>query len=330
MTVQITIIGLGQVGSSIGLALADQKNIKRVGHDKDMETARAAQKAGAVDETRFNLPASVRDANIVLLCIPLNEIEDTLEVIAPDLQEGTVIMDTAPAKATVAAWVEKHVPQGRHYVGLTPAASANYLHEVELGVPSARADLFKNGLFLINAPHGTPGEAVKLAMDLVELLGAQAMLSDAMEADGLLASTHILPQLIAAALLDSTVDQPGWHEARKLAARPYATATAAFAYQDEAGSLSAAALKNRDNVVRVIDAYLASLRELRDKISAGDHNSVDTFLEDAYKARMRWFSDRVRADWDRTDKEKPMAPSFGERIGQMFMGKFKNQSKKNK
>ena len=330
MTVQITIIGLGQVGSSIGLALAGQNNIKRVGHDKNMETARAAQKAGAVDDVRFNLPSSVSDANIVLLCIPLNEIEDTLEVIARDLQEGTVIMDTAPAKATVAAWVEKHVPHGRHYVGLTPAASANYLHEVELGVTSARADLFNNGLFLINTPHGTPGEAVKLAMDLVELLGAQAMLSDAMEADGLLASMHILPQLIAAALLDSTVDQPGWHEARKLAARPYATATAAFAYQDEAGSLSAAALKNRENVVRVIDAYLASLRELRDKISAGDNDSVGTFLEDASKARARWFSDRVRADWDRTDKEKPEVPSFGERIGQMFMGKFKNQSKKNK
>ena len=46
MSVQITIIGLGQVGTSIGLALAEQKSIKRVGHDKDFGRARAAQKAG--------------------------------------------------------------------------------------------------------------------------------------------------------------------------------------------------------------------------------------------------------------------------------------------
>lgn len=330
MSIQITIIGLGQVGSSIGLALAGQKNIKRVGHDKDIDAARAAQKAGAVDETKFNLPASVSNASVVLLCIPLNEIQETLEIIAPDLQEGTVIMDTAPSKATVAAWVEKHIPQGRYYIGLTPAAGVDYLHGVELGVSSARADLFQKGQFMINAPHGAPGEAVKLATDLCELLGAKAILSDSMEADGLLASTHILPQLIGAALLDATVDQPGWHDARKLAARPYAIATAAFAYQDEVSSLGTAALKNRENVVRVIDAYLTSLKELRDNISAGDDASVTTFLEDAYKARMRWLNDRAKADWEGVEKDKPNVPSFGERLNHMFMGKFSDRSKKNK
>jgi prephenate dehydrogenase len=328
MTVQITIIGLGQVGSSIGLALASQKNIKRVGHDKDLDAARAAHKAGAVDETKFNLPASVSNANIVLLCIPLNEIEETLKIIASDLQEGTVIMDTAPSKATVAAWVEKLVPEGRYYIGLTPAASVEYLHGFDLGVSAARADLFQKGSFLINTPRGAPGEAVKLATDLCELLGAKAILSDSTEVDGLLASTHILPQLIGAALLDSTVDQPGWHEGRKLAARPYATATAAFAYHDDIGSLGTAALKNRENVVRVIDAYMASLKELRDKINASDETSVATFLDDASKARARWITERTKADWDGVEKEKPDIQSLGERLTHMFIGKFNDRSKK--
>ena len=221
-------------------------------------------------------------------------------------------------------------PQGRYYIGLTPAAGAEFLHVVDLGITSARADLFNKGLFVVNAPHGAPGEVVKLATDLVELLGAKVVLSDSTEADGLLASTHILPQLIAAALLDSTVDQPGWREARKLAARPYATATAAFVYQDEAGSLSAAALKNRENVVRVIDTYLTSLKELRDKISAGDDASVGTFLEDAFKARVRWFNERTKADWEGVEKDKPNVPSFGERLNHMFMGRFSDRSKKNK
>jgi len=52
MTIQITILGLGQVGGSIGLALAEHKeNVKRVGHDKDPEIARAAMKAG---DARFD------------------------------------------------------------------------------------------------------------------------------------------------------------------------------------------------------------------------------------------------------------------------------------
>ena len=47
------------------------------------------------------------------------------------------------------------------------------------------------------------------------------LLMDTTEADGIFSAMHILPQLAAAALLDATVDKPGWQEARKLAGRPY-------------------------------------------------------------------------------------------------------------
>ena len=68
MATQITIIGLGQIGASMGLALgAYKENIFRVGHDKHMEGARAAQKKGAVDKVIVNLPASVEGAQIVVL-----------------------------------------------------------------------------------------------------------------------------------------------------------------------------------------------------------------------------------------------------------------------
>jgi prephenate dehydrogenase len=330
MSVQITIIGLGQVGTSIGLALAGQKNIKRVGHDKDYQTAREAQKAGAVDEIKVNLPASVSEANVVILSIPLSEVRETLGYIAQDLQDGTVILDTAPAKATVATWFNELMPQGRFYVGLVPAAGASHLHGIDLGVHSARADLFNKGLFMVNAPHGTPGEAVKLATDLVALLGAQSMISDEVEADGLIASTHILPQLASAALLDATVDQPGWSEARKVAARPYASATAALAYHDEAKSLGEAALGNRANVVRMLDAYMISLQKLRDGIDAGDNKSVIEFLEDAVKARDRWFSERTNADWQTMEQAQPESQSFGDKLGRLFLGNMMDRTKKKK
>ena len=328
MTVQITIIGLGQVGSSIGLALAGQPSIKRVGHDKSIEIGRLAQKTGAVDEFKINLPASVSAANVVILSLPLSEIRETLGYIAQDLQEGTVVLDTAPAKSIVATWFNELIPQGRYYVGLTPAMGADYLHGTELGVQSAKADLFSKGLFVVNAPHGTPGEAVKLATDLVSLLGAQAMISDSIEADGLLASTHILPQLAAAALLDATVDQPGWAEARKLAARPYATATAAAAYHDEAKSLSEAALVNRENTVRVLDAYMASLQRLRDQIQQGDDKLVAEFLEDAIKAHDRWLDERTKADWQRPESAE--VQSFGDKLSHMFIGNLMERTKKRK
>ena len=72
MTVQITIIGLGQVGASMGLALkAHNLDVRIVGHDKEIETAKEAHKLGAVDDVKYNLPASVREAKIVILAVPL-------------------------------------------------------------------------------------------------------------------------------------------------------------------------------------------------------------------------------------------------------------------
>jgi prephenate dehydrogenase len=328
MSVQITIIGLGQVGSSIGLALAGQKNIKRIGHDKNYETARLAQKAGAVDEVKINLPTSVRGAHAIILSIPFSEMHTTLKHISQDLQEGAVVLDTAPSKTTVAAWINQLLPEGRYYVGLSPAAGADYLHGIDLGVDSARADLFKNGLFLLNAPSGTPGEAVTLATDLVALLGAHVMFTDPLEADGLMASTHVLPQLAGAALIDSTISQPGWTEARKVAARPYATVTAALAYYDESRSLGEAALSNRENTIRALDAYMASLKELRDWIAEGDQNSLTEFLDNAVKARDRWLHERTKADWAQARQEKMDSESFGERFNQMVLGGLFSRRKK--
>lgn len=330
MSVQITIIGLGQVGSSIGLALAGQKNIKRVGHDKNYEAARGAQKIGAVDDVKVNLPASVSEAQVVILSLPLSEIRDTLGYIAQDLQEGTVILDTTPAKGKMVEWMSEMLPRERYYVGLAPAAGTAYLHGMEVGVHSARADLFKNGLFLVNAPAGTPGAALDLASNLVSLLGAEVMFTDAIEADGLLASTHLLPQLAGAALLDSTVNKPGWREARRIAARPYAAVTAAMTYHDEPKSLGDAALANRGNTVRVLDELIASLQNLRERIAEADGKGVLEYLEAAAKARDRWINERSKADWETANRSKQDALSFGDRLSQMFVGNLFGRDKKRK
>ena len=83
MSVQITIVGLGQIGSSIGLALkAHEVDAQRVGHDKDPQAAKESQRIGAVDDVKYNLPASVREAKIVILALPLAEVRETLKIIA--------------------------------------------------------------------------------------------------------------------------------------------------------------------------------------------------------------------------------------------------------
>ena len=331
MSVQITIVGLGQIGSSIGLALkVHGVSVHRVGHDKDSQAAKEAQKLGAVDDVKYNLPASIREAKIVILALPLSAIRETLEVIAPDLQEGTLILDTAPAKSTVAAWAKELLPPGRFYIGLTPAINPEYLHGTEFGVKAARADLFEHGLMVVNAPYGTPANVFNLAMELVHLMGAMPLLMDTAEADGIFSAMHVLPQLAAAALLDTTVDKPGWQEARKLAGRPYASVTAGVAYHDDVDSLGETALENRENIVRLLNSYISSLIQLRDEIESSDRGAVTARLEEALQGRTRWFDERIAAEWLKGEAQPIDAPSFGDRVNQMLFGSMVGDRSKRK
>ncbi|MER3468785.1 MAG: prephenate dehydrogenase/arogenate dehydrogenase family protein, partial [Thermoflexus sp.] len=97
---QITIVGLGTMGVSLGLALRRAlPQVRLVGHDPDPERAREALRHQAVDRTDWNLPGACEGADLVLLALPLAEIEGTLRAIAPALEEGTLVMDTAELKA---------------------------------------------------------------------------------------------------------------------------------------------------------------------------------------------------------------------------------------
>lgn len=319
MSIQITIVGLGQIGASVGLALGKRRSdIRRVGHDKSTEIGKKAQQIGAVDEVKFNLPVSVREANIVLLSLPVNEVRATLEVIAQDLREGAVVLCIAPVQASVAEWARELLPAGRYFVGLAPAINPMYLHRIDLGVDAAEEDLFEDGVVMLSTLAGVPEQAVKVATDFIETLGATPLFGDMPEMDGLMASTHLVPQLVAAALLNAIVGQPGWREGRKMAGRPFAALTSALAYQDEIHSLGEAALHNRENIARVLDVVIGSLQGMRTDIADGSREDVFERLELALEGRRRWLAERLQADWQNEGKQMDLRnlPTFWER----FMG----------
>jgi prephenate dehydrogenase len=302
MTVQITIIGTGQIGASIGLALGEHKDLFiRVGHDKDIRIANHAKDMGALDRVDFNLPNSVSNASVVILALPLDQIQETIKFIAEDLQEDAVIMDTAPIKHEVLGWAKELLPPKRYYIGLTPVLNPAYLDAPGSGVDAAHADLFTNGMMTILSPQGVPSEAIKLATDFCHLLGAEHLFMDPAEQDSMMASTRILPQLLAAVLLNTTVDQPGWYEARKLADRPFATVTNAMGQFDEASSLLHQVISANEHVVRWIDAYMDNLFTLRHQLATNDTDSLLKGLTQARAGREKWLRERNTANWAATE-----------------------------
>lgn len=325
MTVQISIIGLGQIGTSMGLALADHKDlVTRVGHDRRFEVAKQAEKLGAVDKVVSNLPRAIDNADLVMLALPMDQIRETMAYIAPDLKDGAVVMDTGPAKETTAAWAAELLPEGRHYIGLTPVINATYLHAVESGIDAARADLFVEGLVAIVAPPRASSEAIKLAADFTRLIGATPYFADPAEIDGIVARTHILPQLLAAGLLNATVDQPGWYDSSKLAGRDYAEVTGPTAHLSEPQTISSAVFLNRENVLRSLDSAIASLQALRSDIAEESQEPFIEKMERARQGRERWWRRRQSVQTEGDDATAEPGVPAGDMFGRLFgLGKRK-------
>ena len=320
MKIQLTIIGLGQIGSSFGLALGEQeKLIKRVGFDIVPATANRARKIGAVDETVNHLIGTVSKSDVIVMAIPVDQIREMMEVVASEMKPGAVLLDTAPIKAKIADWATELLPEGCEYVGLTPVIAPQYLLSDEIGIDAAHADMFQDGLIAISSPPGTDSIAIKLAADLVRLVGASPLFADLMEMDGLMTATHAVPQILGAALLNATVDQPGWREARKLAGRAYAEVSGPIVHLGEPGALASMAMLNRENMLRVLDSVIASLQTLRDDVHHKDAETLTERLERARKGRERWWQERQEGDWaaegrPKIDKASAASSIFGDML----------------
>jgi prephenate dehydrogenase len=330
MTVKIAIIGLGQIGASIGLALASHKDqVTTIGYDAAGEVNRKAQKMGAVQKIGHSLHASIEEADMVILALPLDQVHDTLQSMAQAVPEQAVVIDTAPVKLAVAAWAEELLPPKRYYVGLTLVLNPLLLDETGKGVDSARADLFQNGLAAITAPAGTTGEAIKLAASFVTQLGAQAYFADLAEVDGIMATIHTLPALAAAALMETVIDQPGWSEIRKLAGRPFTTAMHQLDGEN-ALALAEAAQKNRMNTVRMLDEYISALQSLRDAIDKEEISSLQERFERVLIESAQWRQWRAGSDWRSSGSLKQEIPTLNEAWRQQLgLGKlFGRRNKK--
>ncbi len=318
MKIHLTIIGLGQIGASIGLALEKYADkIIRTGYDRAPAVMQEARSRNIVDETAATAAESVQQADLVLLALPLDEIPQTIQKIAQSLPEDCVVLETSPIKSVVYQWMQEALPPQRHHVGMIPVLNPSYLHQTGKGIAAAHADLFQHSMMVVASHPDTPAEAIKLATDLTRLIGSDPVFMNLAEADAAMASVHILPQLQAAALLNATVNLPEWSQAQHLAGRPYAAATAPIIYQDDRLALRDAALLNSENVVHALDGLIAALRYLRQAIAEQDKETLQQHIQRAHEGRSEWWKSREKNDWLSEELESAQLGGLGDYFGHL-------------
>jgi prephenate dehydrogenase len=302
---QVSIIGLGLIGASAGLALrrhADRVTV--VGHDPSPNLAGAAKKSGSVDRTEWNLINAISGADRVLLALPLDQMRDTLKAVAQDLKPGCVIVDTADVKAPALAWAAELLPKSVHFVGGHPI-----LIPANLDPDKATAELFENKLFCLTPDGSTDGAAVHLAADLVEALGAKPFFLDPVEHDGMSAAVAQLPQLLAAALMDVASRSSSWKDMRKVAGSQFYTST--LITEGNGRSVVTGLTANRAHVMLWLDALTARLDEWRQALANGEEEALAAAINEDMVAGEKWMEAHVLGRWEEARDAPPLPTSPG-------------------
>jgi len=280
----VTIVGLGMVGTSLGLALkAASSGIAVMGHDPEGQRVSRAKKLGAIDKSHWNLISACESADLILLDLGLETIEGALRALRDNLRERAVIIDLAPVKRPVMAWAESILPERAQFVGGHVVCSRQIPGQTE---PSA--ELVRGATFYLVAPERAAPWALEMASNLALAVGAKPLYIDAAEHDGLVAATFGLPLLDALALVETIKGGAGWQErAQSIGGEFAAFANMLINMPEAAAELMVA---NADNLLHWVDAYGAKVAELRQAISTKDQQTLRAMFAEAQKTCVEWLT----------------------------------------
>ncbi len=298
MTVQITVVGLHRIGTSIGLALQKYSDkIHLVGFDEDAGWVNRADKLKAFAVVEHTLPQAVKTADLVILAVPAVAVDEYLHLLASHLKENAQILDTSPLHQGMDTLAVNTLPAGCQFISATPVLNPQYLDDID---DEPHADLFKNGALLICKAPLTHPDMIKVAADLAELLGTQPYFTDPLEADVLLSEVDLLPGLAIAALMNTAATNPGWSESKRVAAGTFSAATTLLEHTD-ASELAQTALQARETTLKALDRFSSRMTEIRAAIEKGDQEELKALLEAAIDSHEDWRSFKRKFDWSAPD-----------------------------
>ncbi len=280
---KITIIGVGLLGGSIGLAVRQRRLAKEIaGYARREKTIAEAEKIGALDYATTDLLAAVSDADLVIFCTPLAQMPVLMKQFLPALKHGAIVTDVGSVKAVVVRELEALVKNaGAYFVGSHPMAGGE-----KMGVLAAKADLYANAVCVITPTKKSNAAAVRKVEQFWKSLGARPLRLDAAKHDLLVSRTSHLPHVAAAALAGLVLDPKHPKSQVGLCATGFRDTTRIASGSPE--MWRDIALANRKNVSQSVDTFVNELKKFQAALKKGDANAVEKFFATAKARRDNW------------------------------------------
>ncbi|MEO1048031.1 MAG: prephenate/arogenate dehydrogenase family protein [Pseudomonadota bacterium] len=198
---RVAIIGLGLLGGSIGLAIAERApDIVTTGYDRDPDVRAAALARGLVNEVCESAADAVSQADLVILCVPVGAMEAAARELDPHLPKDAIISDVGSSKKSVIEALGAALP-GRIVIPAHPVAGTE-----ESGPEAGFASLFAGRWCILTPPADANENAVTALSEFWSELGARVEIMDADHHDLVLAVTSHIPHLIAFTIVGTASD----------------------------------------------------------------------------------------------------------------------------
>jgi cyclohexadieny/prephenate dehydrogenase len=199
---RVALIGLGLIGSSLCHVMRREKLAGRIaGHARSAETRATARRIGLVDEIHESAAATVKDADLVILCTPVGAYGKVAEEIGPHLKAGATLTDVGSVKSAVVRDVAPHLPKHVHFIPGHPVAGTE-----QSGPESGFAELFTNRWCILTPLPGADAAAVARLEKFWRAAGSNVETMTPQHHDMVLAITSHLPHLIAYNIVATAAD----------------------------------------------------------------------------------------------------------------------------
>lgn len=270
---RVALIGLGLIASSMFWAMKRGGLVKEVtGYARSAETRQTARDIGLCDVVCDTAKEAVRDADLVVLCVPVGAMGVVAEEIAPALKPGATVSDVGSVKRAVIDAVAPHVPEGVHFVPAHPMAGTEYS-----GPTSGFAELFDERWTLI-VPDGADEDATQQLEALWQGMGALTERMEVEHHDQVCAVVSHIPHLIAYTMVGVADDlrRVSDREVVKFSAAGFRDFTRIAA--SDPTMWRDVFLNNKDATLDVLGRFSEELFKLQSAIRAGDGEHLHRYF----------------------------------------------------
>ena len=277
----IALIGIGLIGSSISHAARRGGLARRiVGYAKTAATRETALRLKLVDAATDSAAAAVKDADLVILCVPVGACGPVAAEIGPHLKKGAILTDVGSVKGAIVRDVGPHVPRGVHFVPGHPIAGTEHS-----GPESGFAELFDNRWCILTPIPGSDPAAVQRLKAFWEALGSNVEVMDPDHHDLVLGITSHVPHLIAYNIVNTArhLEQVTDSEVIKFSAGGFRDFTRIAA--SDPTMWRDVFLNNREAVLEMLGRFTEDLIHLQRSIRYGDGDTLFRLFSEARQVR---------------------------------------------